>query len=101
MRDHGDAAWTTGGAADLIGPGADPVTLTIQDDQSPPQPAADADVWISVDASGSNVIAGTVQSNSNGQVTFMLDDGATYYLWMQKDGLNPIKGKQFVAVKDA
>lgn len=57
----------------------------------------DADVWVTTDAAGANVIAGTLQTNSAGIVTFMLDVGLTYYLWVQKDGINSVKGLQFIA----
>ena len=90
-----NAISSVGGVA---GPGADQCTLTITVDGSP---AADADVWISSNASGSIVVAGTLQTNSEGKVRFMLDDGCTYYLWAQKDGMNSIMGQVFVAEKDA
>lgn len=81
----------------LTGTGADSVTVTLTDNS---QPIADADVWITSDAVGAVVVAGTLQTNSQGQVTFLLDSGVTYYLWMQKDGQNPINGQSFVAVRD-
>ena len=81
------------------GAGADTVTLQIclEDGVTP---IADADVWISTDALGNNVVAGTLQTNGAGKVTFLLDAGVTYWRWVQKDGVvfsNPIK---FVAVAD-
>lgn len=82
----------------LLGPGSDPVTLHFQDQNS--GPIADADVWITADAPGNNVIAGTLQTDSNGNRLFMLDDGAYYYRWMQKDGYNSINGQLFRAQKD-
>lgn len=81
----------------LSGSGADAVTMTITEGGNP---VADADVWITNDAAGANVVAGTLQTNSSGEVTFMLDAGDTYYLWMQKDGVNSILGESFVAVAD-
>lgn len=77
--------------------GADLCTLTINVGASP---LADADVWITTDSAGTNVVAGTKQTNSLGQVSFLLDEGITYFLWMQKDGYNPILGDSFVAVAD-
>ena len=81
----------------LVGVGADSVTVTIAVGGVA---VADADVWITSDAAGTSVVAGTLQTDSNGRITFMLDHGATYYLWMQKDGVNSIKGERFVAARD-
>lgn len=44
-------------------------------------------VWISTDAAGSNVVAGTIRTNSSGQVTFTLDAG-TYYSWFEHGSYN-------------
>lgn len=81
----------------LIGAGADSVTVTVVVGGTA---VPDADVWITSDAAGDTVVAGTLQTNSSGQILFKLDAGATYYLWMQKDGVNSIMGDKFVAVKD-
>jgi hypothetical protein len=92
---HGSGDWTTAGGT--IGSGADSVTLNIKEggDNVP-----DAQVWVTSDSAGATVVAGTVTTNSSGDVTFMLDAGSTYYLWMQKDGYNSIQGQSFVAVAD-
>ena len=45
-------------------------------------PPVGADVWVSTDEAGANVIAGTLLTDPLGRVTFMLDAG-TYYLWVQ------------------
>jgi hypothetical protein len=79
------------------GVGANQVTLTYETSGNP---IADADVWITSDAAGTLVVAGTLQTNSNGKATFLLDAGSTYYAWMQKDGLQSIQGTQFVAEAD-
>ena len=42
-------------------------------------------IWISHDLAGSEIIAGTLKTNANGEVTFMLDAG-TYYVWRSKRG---------------
>ena len=42
-------------------------------------------IWISEDADGTNIIAGTLLTNANGEVTFMLDAG-TVYVWRLKTG---------------
>ena len=80
------------------GSGADQVTITINDQSG--DPIADADVWITSDAAGTNVVAGTLQTNSDGEALFLLDDGASYYLWAQKDGQNSRNGVAFVAEAD-
>ena len=82
----------------LAGAGADSVTLTIKDETW--LPIADADVWISTDAAGLNVVAGTVQTNDVGKYTFQLDAGLTYYCWRQKAGMNFENPKVFVAIAD-
>jgi hypothetical protein len=79
------------------GPGADEVTLTFT---NLGVGIADADVWVSTDAAGDTVVAGTKQTNSSGEVTFLLDDGETYYAWMQKDGVESIRAQSFVADAD-
>jgi hypothetical protein len=83
-----------GGSA---GSGASAVTITWTCDGSA---VADGDVWITSDAAGANVVAGTLQTNSMGKATFMLDAGSTYFLWAAKDSINSIKGERFVAVAD-
>jgi hypothetical protein len=80
-----------------LGPGADSVTVEIR---VAGDPVPDADVWISSDPEGHTVIAGTLQTDSNGNAVFLLDDGDTYYLWMQKDGYDSILGEEFVAEAD-
>jgi hypothetical protein len=81
----------------MTGPGADTVTMTITADGDA---VPDADVWITSDAAGDTTVAGVSQTNSDGEVAFLLDDGNTYYLWMQRDGFNSIQGQLFTAVKD-
>lgn len=92
LSDQLDAIGTIGGT------GANTVTLTMLESDS--DPVADADVWITNDAAGNNVVAGTSQTDSNGQVSFLLDNGNTYYLWAQKDGWDGHMGTAFVAVAD-
>ncbi len=83
----------------VAGSGADQVTITITDPATL-FPVATADVWITSDLAGLNVIAGTIQTDGAGQALFLLDDGVTYFLWMQKEGLKSIRGDEFVAVAD-
>jgi hypothetical protein len=84
-------------APNFNGTGADQCTLHFE---SNGLPVADADVWITSDSAGTNRVAGALQTNSSGNVTFLLDAGSTYYVWMQKDGQNSIRGQAYVAVAD-
>ncbi len=81
----------------VLGPGSDLCTLTITDDNGDVIP--DADVWLTASIGGAT-IAGTSQSDSNGHVPFMLDEGSTYYCYRQKDGMNITNPKAFIAVAD-
>lgn len=49
-------------------------------------PIADADIWVTTDIAGLNVIA-SGRSDNSGNITFYLDAG-TYYIWGQKAGYN-------------
>lgn len=60
-------------------------TITVTDNVATPLDGAE--VWVSTDIAGANVVAGTLHTNSFGLVTFMLDAG-TYYLWVQHSGYN-------------
>jgi hypothetical protein len=60
-------------------------------------PVANANVWITSDSSGNNVVWGTFPTNNAGTVSVRLTPGTTYYLWAEKDGMNPIEGAQFTA----
>ena len=50
-------------------------------------PEAGVDVWVSTDAAGNNIVAGTLVTDAFGNATFSLDAGS-YYLWAQKAGAN-------------
>lgn len=86
------------GLSSSLGSGADLCTLRIRETNL--TPVADADVWITTDSAGTNVVAGTKQTDSSGEVTFLLDAGNSYYLWAQKDGWEGIQGTAFTAVAD-
>lgn len=58
-------------------------TLTSTVDGSP---IPDADVWVSNDLAGANVIT-SGRTDNFGQITFYLDAG-TYYVWREKAGWN-------------
>ena len=87
------------GVGGAVGSGADAVTLELLEDDAV-TPIADADVWVSTDAAGANVVAGTLQTNSLGKATFMLDAGVLYYRWCQKDGIEFTNPSSFTAVAD-
>lgn len=46
-----------------------------------------AEVWVTSDVGGANIVAGVLHSDADGMVTFMLDPGS-YYLWAQRAGVN-------------
>lgn len=70
-----------GGAA---GSGAIEHTITVDDGV---HPLDGAEVWISTDEAGANVVAGTLSTDALGQVTFLLDAG-TYWKHVQLAGYN-------------
>lgn len=78
----------------LVGPGADLTTITVEVSSVG---VPDMRVWITSDALGSNLVAGTLSTNVDGEIDFLLDHGTTYYLWAYKSGVNPIIGESFVA----
>jgi len=68
-----------------LGAGAITFTYTLTSSTSG-LPIADADVWVTTDEDGTNVIA-SGRTNQEGKVTFYLDAG-TVYIWRQKSGWN-------------
>jgi hypothetical protein len=80
------AVGSTGAKLNGVGPGAGAITWTyILTSSIPPGlPIADADVWVTTDEPGMNVIA-SGKTNAAGAVTFYLDAG-TVYVWRQKSG---------------
>ena len=89
---------TVSSVAGNAGSGADTVTLNFKDENS--NNIADADVWITSDSAGNVIVAGVLQTNSSGNATFLLDEDSVYYAWLQKDGVNSIRARQFTAVAD-
>jgi len=73
-----DLLTNTGGA------GATSTVITITDGTNP---LDGVEVWVTSDSAGSNIIAGVLSTDTNGQVTFMLDAG-TVYVWSQLAGYN-------------
>ncbi len=82
---------------DPIGAGADEVTNNITVEGVPIE---NMEMWVTTDEAGDNIYAGTKNTDSAGDVLFMLDDGNIYYMWGQKAGVNSIEGEVFVAVAD-
>lgn len=68
---------------DAYGAGAVSHTVTITSDGTA---VSGAEVWVSQDVTGVSIVAGTLHTNTAGQVTFMLDPGS-YYLWASKSGV--------------
>jgi hypothetical protein len=66
------------------GSGSTIVTVTVINSVTL-QPLVGAKVWITTDAAGTNVIAGTLTTNTSGQAVFFLDTG-TYYAWCADPG---------------
>jgi len=80
--DNLDAAVSSIGGA--VGAGAvEYTTDEFQDSQGNPLPGVD--VWVTTDKAGNHVVAGALQTDVTGKVTFNLDEG-DYYLWAQKPG---------------
>lgn len=73
------------GSGGTVGPGSISFTVTINDDMA--NPLDGAEVWVSTDEVGSNVIAGTLNTNAMGQATFLLNAGS-YWLWVNHSGYN-------------
>lgn len=60
-------------------------------------PVAQAQVWLTSDPAGNNVVEGTKSTNDAGNVQFVLSPGVTYYVWLQRAGVNPLLGVKYVA----
>ena len=69
----------------VVGPGALSCTWTQKDEEG--VPLDNVAIWVSTDAEGLNVIAGTLHTNAQGEVTFMLD-AQTVYVWRELAGFN-------------
>jgi len=72
------------GVGGAIGSGSESVTITINVGGSP---KAGVSVWISTDAAGTSVVAGTIVTDASGEAAFLLDDGS-YYAWKSLGGFN-------------
>lgn len=67
-----------------VGAGSISYTVTVNNTNTG-LPVANAEVWVTTDLAGTNVVAGTLVTDAFGQVTFQLDAG-TYYLWASEPG---------------
>jgi hypothetical protein len=61
-------------------------------------PIEGVEVWVTTDEDGANVIAGTLITDSAGEVDFMLDAG-TYYAWRQLGGYNFTNPQSFTVTE--
>ena len=68
------------------GAGAIQTTVTITNSQTS-QPIAGAAVWVTTDSGGTNVVAGSLNTNAQGVVTFFLNHG-TYCVWCADPGFS-------------
>jgi hypothetical protein len=82
IRNRGDIAWATGVVA---GAGAIQWSYTLTNSVGG-APIAEADVWVTTDIAGTNVVA-SGKTDAFGVVTFYLDAGV-HYIWRQKSGWN-------------
>lgn len=83
IRDRGDEAWSGGGSSGG-GSGGTNYQITITSNGNAEEGVA---VWVSTDAEGTNVVAGTIYTNALGIVEFALDD-LDYYIWVRKSRIN-------------
>ena len=79
-----DSRHLVGAAAAAVGTGAIKHPIDVTSDGIP---IDGAEVWITTDAAGDNVVAGTLPTDAFGRVEFMLDAGS-YYAWIQAAGHN-------------
>jgi len=87
---HGDGNYVS-----ILGSGADAVGLTLSIEGVGVPGFA---VWITNDAAGDEVEAGSLATDDSGQVQTMLTDGQTYYLWANApSGYNDLVGEEFEA----
>ena len=73
--------------AAVTGAGAVTWTLTIYEDDAA-TPIDGASVWLTTNAAGTTMYAGTKTTNTSGEVVFTVDDAVTYYVWTQMTGWN-------------
>ena len=79
----------------LGGTGSDTVALTLKD--STPLTLADVETWVTTDAAGLSVHAGTLRSSDAGTLSFSGTFGDTYYVWRHKSGYNFVNPQSITA----
>lgn len=84
---HGSGSWEGGGGGGGGGTGSGAIETTVTIRTTSSDPISNAEVWITTDNEGVNIVAGTLYTDAFGNATFMLDAG-TYYMWVQKPGVN-------------
>ncbi len=85
---YDDATDSLEGISDkAITAGVGSVTFTLTVEDVATDPIEGVAVWVTSDSGGSTVVAGTLYTNSSGQVVFYLD-AATYYFWKQDPRYN-------------
>lgn len=77
-------------------PGGDSVLITVVEEGSL-DPIQAALVWLTSDAGGATIVAGFKPTDSDGELERLLTDAASYYMWIRKDGYEPIMGELFTA----
>lgn len=63
----------------VAGSGAVWRTVSVADTEG--NPAIGAEVWLTSDEAGANVIAGVAVTDDAGEVNFLVDVGTTYWVW--------------------
>lgn len=71
-------------AVNNVGAGAVEHVIRITDGSS--NPLEGIACWITSDSAGAQVAAGTLTTNTSGEVTFFLDASTSYYAWFQGPG---------------
>ena len=86
---HGSGSWlsgtSSGGGGTPAGSGALVTTIVVNDNQGAPLDGVEC--WVTSDISGRNVVAGTLTTDTFGQVQFFLDPGE-FFIWRQRSGFN-------------
>lgn len=82
-------------SAEASGVGTATVVVTVEETDS--DPVIGAEVWITADAAGSILVAGVQTTDSNGQVSYLLETGENYYVWAKKVGWDSVLAEAVVA----
>jgi len=71
--------------------GAGAISWTININDADGVDLSGAQVWVSTDSAGANIVQGPLTTGADGNATFLLD-ASDYYYWVQKDGYNSAQG---------